>query len=628
LTRRAVWQLVGLMTLALLACGAPAIASSGDELLAGCEALYLGDWQRAHDCFSRAEAIDATCPEAMVGIGISLLQTGESSRAANALENALIVAPEMAAVHAGLAAVRYVEGDNYQAMLGYRRALGYARSRRTRVRASEAYLACRLGLYQSAMGEAETAMRDDPGDELARHALGSSLLALGLRERAAVVLSQRHRGFRPPAPGLLSAPSALMALDARYRAEHQLGDEQRLASILPSPPSATGPAADAGTAGGLPQADVDPHFFISYPPPGSVVSDTIEVAIEDDGTYPVRHIAALLDNRFLVMSNAQPFRAQVNTTRVKDGLRELRVEGYATSGEIVARATIMLQVSNGSRTLAPSEQAARELARGELLNLATLRAEPLVNAQLLGHALMGSDRKWEAIATWEYVFANDPLLPGARADLLTGYRELGLRTTASPREIHFLRGPRTVALTFDDGPHPEMTPFILDLLDRYHMKATFFLVGKQAAMYPELVREIARRGHDLGSHSHTHCDLRRLDQRGVEQELVKSRAAIRQACGQTVTLFRPPGGNYDDEVRAAVGSCGYTTVFWTENIGNYPGREGPDIAHAMIGKLARGGIVLLHNGYDETEVALPHLLPLIASKGLRTGTITELSGGG
>ncbi len=622
MTRRLICQLVGL--LALIAISAPAIASSGDELLAGCEALYLGDWQRAHDHFSRAEAIDATCPEAMVGIGVSLLQTGDTARATNAMQNALIVAPEMAAAHAGLAAVRYVEGDNYEAMLGYRRALGYARSRRTRVRASEAYLACRLGLYQSAMGEAETAVRDDPGDDLARHALGSSLLALGLRDRAAVVLAQRNRGFRPPAPGLLSAPSALLAPDARYRAEHQLDDEQRLASILPTLPADT----DEGTAGGLSQADVDPHFFISYPPPGSVVEGTIEVAIEDDGTYPVRHIAALLDNRFLVMSNAQPFRAQVNTTRVKDGLRELRVEGYATSGEIVARASIMLQVSNGSRTFAPAEQAARELASEELLNLATLRAEPLVNAQLLGHAMMDSDRKLEAIATWEYVFANDPLLPGARADLLTGYRELGLRTTASPREIHFLRNARTVALTFDDGPHPAMTPFILDLLDRYHMKATFFLVGKQAAMYPKLVREIARRGHDIGCHSYTHCDLRRLDQRGVEQELVKSRAAIRQACGQTVTLFRPPGGNYDDEVRAAVGACGYTTVFWTENIGNYPGREGSDIAHSMIRKLARGGIVLLHNGYDETEVALPYLLPLLASKGLRTGTITELAGGG
>ncbi|MCD6361706.1 MAG: polysaccharide deacetylase family protein, partial [Armatimonadetes bacterium] len=378
---------------------------------------------------------------------------------------------------------------------------------------------------------------------------------------------------------------------------------------------------------GVEAPEVDPRFFISYPQHGSVVRDTIEVAVETDGSLPIRHIAVLLDNRFMIMSNVQPFRALVNTTRVPDGLRELRVEGYSTAGEVVARATIMLQVSNGSRTLAPAEVAARRLVRGELLNLCTLRAEPLINAQLLGHALMQSKRQYDAVAAWEYVFANDPMLPGARADLLTGYRELGLRISASAREIHFLPHPHAVAITFDDGPHPEMTPFILDLLDRYGVKATFFLVGKQAALYPELVRMIADRGHQLGCHSYTHCDLRRLGQRGVEQELVKTRAVIRQACGQTVTVFRPPGGNYDDEVRAAVAATGYTTVFWTENIGNYPNAEGEQIAQAMIHKLARGGIVLLHNGYDKTQVALPHLLPLLAAKGMRTGTITELTGG-
>ena len=372
---------------------------------------------------------------------------------------------------------------------------------------------------------------------------------------------------------------------------------------------------------------MDPRFYVSYPRQGSVVQGTIEAAIEDDGSLPVRHIAVLLDDCFIVMSNVQPFRVLVNTTRVKDGLRELRVEGYSTEGEIVARATVMLQVSNGSRTLAPSEQAARRLVGGELLNLSTLWVEPLVNQQLLGHALLESDRKYQAIATWEYVFANDPDLPGARGDLLTGYRALGLRVSGGGREIHFLRQPGAVALTFDDGPHPDMTPFILNLLDRYGMKATFFLVGKQAAMYPELVRQIAERGHEIGSHSHTHIDLCGLDQRSVEQELVKSRAAIRQACGQTVTLFRPPGGNYDDDVRAAAAACGYTTVFWTENIGNYPGAAGQAIAEAMAKKLAGGGIVLLHNGYDETQVTLPHLLPLLASRGVRSGTITQLTGG-
>ena len=216
-------------------------------------------------------------------------------------------------------------------------------------------------------------------------------------------------------------------------------------------------------------------------------------------------------------------------------------------------------------------------------------------------------------------------MPGIRADLLLGYQRVGLATLTEPREIHLTREARSVALTFDDGPHPVMTPWILELLDRYHVKATFFVVGKQAAMYPDLVREIASHGHELGSHSHTHRDLSKLDPPEIEQELVKSRAAIRQACGKVVTLFRPPGGNYDEKVRQAAAACGFTAVFWTENIGNYPGKSGNEIADAMTRKLYRGGIVLLHNGYDETQEALPALLPRLRRLRLRMDTISALA---
>jgi len=147
-------------------------------------------------------------------------------------------------------------------------------------------------------------------------------------------------------------------------------------------------------------------------------------------------------------------------------------------------------------------------------------------------------------------------------------------------------------------------------------------------MYPDLVREIAARGHELGSHSHTHRDLRQLEQLEIEQDLIKSRVAVRQACGKTVTLFRPPGGNYDDKVRQAAAACGFTTVFWNENIGNYPGAPGSEIAGAMASKLACGGIVLLHNGYDETRDALPLLLPNLQKLGIRMDTISALAGSG
>ncbi|MGD9497511.1 MAG: polysaccharide deacetylase family protein [Armatimonadota bacterium] len=613
-------------------------AGVGDDLLAGCEALCRGRWEEAEASFERAWAADATCAEALVGRGAALLQTGRVEEAAGLFQQAALLAPELAAAYAGLGACGRARGETYDAMIQYRRALGYAAGERAPLRASAAWLACRLGLYQSAVAEASAAVAEDPCEPLARHVLGAALLALGRAEEAVAALGRPADWGRRPAPGILAVPSALMSPDTPYWAEHGLGDQQRLAwapqHFLAQPTTCASVPADGGeeapAGAGVPAIPLQmgPELAIIRPQPGSVVTGSVPVAVETDGSLPIRHIALLLDDRFIAISNVLPFHGELDTCQAGDGLRELRVEGYGDSGQVLATARIMLQVSNGARTLAPTERAARRLAREELARLLSLCATPLTSDQLLGRALEAAHRPAEAVAAYEYVFSHDALLPGIRADLLLGYRALGLGALEPPHEIYLLGRPGAIALTFDDGPHPVMTPWILDLLDRYGYRATFFLVGKQAAMYPGLVREIAERGHELGSHSHTHCNLCTLDRLGVEQELVRSRAAIRQACGRMVTLFRPPGGNYDQNVRFAAAATGFTPVFWTENIGNYPGAEGASIAEAMDRKLAAGGIVLLHNGYDETEFALPHLLRRLSARGARCDTISALAGAG
>ena len=621
-----------LLALAATVAAGVAHASVGDDLLAGCEALYRGRWQAAQASFERAYAGDNTCAEALVGSGAALLQQGQLDDAADRFGRATVLAPEMAAAHTGLGACRYLANGTYEAMIDYRRALGYAAGGRAAVRASAAYLACRLGLYESALADATAAVAEDADEPLARHVLGAALLALGRNDEAVQALGRPADWGRRPAPGELQVPSALMSPEASYWAEHALDDRQRLAAapehLLPESGACPAGATAETAPPAVPHipADMGPEFCIIRPVAGTVVSGTIEMVVDTDGSLPIRHIAVLLDDTFMAISNVQPFRATIDTRRAPDGVRELRAEGYAASGEVLAEATIIVQVSNGARTLAPEERAARRVARDELTRLLALRATPLTSAQLLGRALEAASREAEAVASYEYVFAHDPRLPGVRTDLLLAYRAMGLGALEPSREVYFLRGPAAIALTFDDGPHPVMTPWILDLLDRYGYRATFFLVGKQAAMYPGLVREIAERGHELGSHSHTHCNLCTLDRLGVEQELVRSRAAIRQACGRTVTLFRPPGGNYDQNVRFAAAATGFVPVFWTENIGNYPGADGASIAEAMDRKLATGGIVLLHNGYDETEVALPHLLRRLYARGARCDSISALAG--
>ncbi len=614
--------------LAAVVTGAAAAAycSTGEDLLAGCEALYRGEWAAAEAAFTRAAAGDGDCAEALVGQGAAALQLGRTAEAARLFEQAAVIAPELAAAHAGLAACRHVGGDDYAAMIAYRRALGLAQARRAELRASAGWAACRLGLYESALAEARSAMAESPDDPLARHVAGAALIGLNRAEEAVAALGRPAAFSHGATPGVLAVPSALLSPGAKYWADNGLDERVRLAEaphhVLEQPAVYEPTPEPAPTPSDQPE-----EFAIIRPKPGEIVSGMIEVAVETDGTISIDHIAVLLDDRFMAISNVRPFRARVETRQIADGARELRVEGYAESGAVVASTAITIRVANGSMTLAPSERDARRRAREELAALLSLRATPLTNAQLLGRALQLAGRPAEAIASLEYVFGHDPMLPGVRADLLLAYRDFGLPALDGSREVFILDTPGAVALTFDDGPHPVMTPRILDLLDRYDYRATFFLVGKQATMYPGLVREIVERGHEIGSHSQTHCNLCTLSRLGVEQELVRSRAAIRQACGRMVTLFRPPGGNYDARVRSAAAATGFTTVFWNENIGNYPGREGPEIADSMAEKLSNGGIVLLHNGYDETQYALPHLLDRLDAMGVRCDTISALTNG-
>ncbi len=99
---------------------------------------------------------------------------------------------------------------------------------------------------------------------------------------------------------------------------------------------------------------------------------------------------------------------------------------------------------------------------------------------------------------------------------------------------------------------------------------------------------------------------------------MRSRAAIRRATGVNVTLFRPPGGHYDEAVRQAAGLWGYTTVFWTANIGNYAGQPAHYVKSGLLGDIQPSGVCLLHNGEDETVQILPDLLQELRQRGFKT----------
>lgn len=128
------------------------------------------------------------------------------------------------------------------------------------------------------------------------------------------------------------------------------------------------------------------------------------------------------------------------------------------------------------------------------------------------------------------------------------------------------RGPRdrrAVALTFDDGPDPDSTPRVLDVLERERVRGAFFLVGRRAARAPAVARRIAEAGHDLGNHTWSHPSLWRCGPGETDREIADGHAAIAQAAGDAPRYFRPPWGKTNLAMFGAIRRLGTPCVFWT-----------------------------------------------------------------
>jgi peptidoglycan/xylan/chitin deacetylase (PgdA/CDA1 family) len=179
-----------------------------------------------------------------------------------------------------------------------------------------------------------------------------------------------------------------------------------------------------------------------------------------------------------------------------------------------------------------------------------------------------------------------------------------------------VRGPRAargVVLTFDDGPDPATTPLVLDALEAAKACATFFVIGKKAEAHPELVREIVRRGHDVGVHSYAHDRLFSLrGEHRVKEDLERAVAVLTKVTGTRPTLFRPPIGHTNPIIARVADALDLTVVGWS--VSARDGRAGASrdaVLRRVLAHVDDGSIVLLHDAAergDHTPIA-PALLP-------------------
>ena len=192
-----------------------------------------------------------------------------------------------------------------------------------------------------------------------------------------------------------------------------------------------------------------------------------------------------------------------------------------------------------------------------------------------------------------------------------------------------LRGPtgsRRIALTFDDGPHPNYTLKLLQILGRSKTHATFFVVGERAEEYPDLIRAEAAAGDEIGNHTYDHVSLIKIPPDYVATEIGACGDVIKNITGKTPTLFRPPGGEYNEDVVRQAQALGYRMILYSDDPGDYADPGTGLIEMRTLDTISDGGIILLHDGSDQTLIILAALISRLKARGFQLVTVSQLLG--
>ncbi|WP_371483212.1 polysaccharide deacetylase family protein [Kitasatospora sp. NBC_00315] len=180
------------------------------------------------------------------------------------------------------------------------------------------------------------------------------------------------------------------------------------------------------------------------------------------------------------------------------------------------------------------------------------------------------------------------------------------------------RDGRVLALTIDDGPDPRNTPAVLAVLRRYGVRATFFMVGQNAAANPSLVRAVADEGHHIANHTWSHPDLRRLTEAQVNAELQRTCDVLEKLTGKPPTWFRAPGGDWAPVTIRVCSALGLRPMGWSVDPMDWARPGTAAITTRVLTAVRPGSIVLNHDGggdRSQTVAALRAYLPVLIDRG-------------
>lgn len=210
---------------------------------------------------------------------------------------------------------------------------------------------------------------------------------------------------------------------------------------------------------------------------------------------------------------------------------------------------------------------------------------------------------------------------GAAGPVLTAPRKR--RAPASYNAVNTSRP--FVALTFDDGPHPQLTPQLLDVLRKEGVRATFYVIGRNVETYPEIARRIVAEGHEIANHSWSHPTLTAISAARLEKEITSTTEVIQRVTGRTPTNMRPPYGAVNERVRQSMfKNHGFDVIMWSVDPLDWRRPGAAVVRQRLVDGAKAGGILLAHDIHPGTIEAMPGTIRDLKAKGFGFATVSQL----
>lgn len=196
-----------------------------------------------------------------------------------------------------------------------------------------------------------------------------------------------------------------------------------------------------------------------------------------------------------------------------------------------------------------------------------------------------------------------------------------LQYLPSTKEEQVVTEKKKIALTFDDGPHEEYTPMLLDGLKERNVCASFFLLGKNAESYPDIVKRIKEEGHVIGNHSYSHVQLNAMKEVEACQEMTKTNQAIEKIIGEPPNYVRPPFGAWSHNLDCITNMI---VVLWDVDPLDWKCQNADLVVKRVVSKVKEDDIILLHDSYESTVEATFQIIDTLEEEGYEFVTLDEM----